>query len=104
MRQTTPPAPRRPGRPSPPPPAILSAPGETFEGARVLQEVPGEPGGILWQALRDTMLWASVSRRQRAELFAPGAQAKRTAVLARADLPPALEAENGDPCTERRWT
>lgn len=42
-----------------------------FEGARVLEEIPGELGAFLFQRLRDVLLWSSLAgdERGRANLF-----------------------------------
>jgi hypothetical protein len=76
---------RRPGRHSPPPPAILHGPHETLEGTRVLDELREGTGVLLWQALRDVTLWASIPPEEREELFRPGAAAATRAAVARVD-------------------
>ncbi len=73
LQRTLLPAIRRPGRPSPAPPAILRSPGETLEGSDLLGEVAGGPGGLLWRALRSATLWAAACPRERGRLFASGA-------------------------------
>jgi tetratricopeptide (TPR) repeat protein len=73
MPSTTP---RRPGRRSPPPPAILRAPGETLEGADILDEFRGALGVLLWRAVRSVTLWSAVPAGERTQLFAP-ASARR---------------------------
>jgi tetratricopeptide (TPR) repeat protein len=83
---------RRPGRRSPPPPALLQSPGEKLEGARVLDELPGEAGVLLWQALRDVTLWASLPPEGREGLFRPGAAAARLALLVEVGVDAALHA------------
>ncbi|MDB4951086.1 MAG: hypothetical protein JWM27_3735 [Gemmatimonadetes bacterium] len=55
------------------PPALLREPHETLEGAHVLDEVPGELGLVLWESLRDVLLWAEAGEGQRAGLFQDGA-------------------------------
>nr|MDQ3556918.1 tetratricopeptide repeat protein [Gemmatimonadota bacterium] len=60
-------------------------------GLGVLQEVPGELGGLLWQALRAVGLWAAVEPSERAGLFRPRAQEQRLADLLALSLEPALE-------------
>lgn len=70
---------KRPGRPSPPPPALLYGPGETLAGSDVLDELR-EPGGVLlWQTLRDVLLWAGARPGSRAGLFASGALQRKLA-------------------------
>jgi tetratricopeptide (TPR) repeat protein len=73
MPSTTP---RRPGRRSPPPPAILRAPGETLEGADILDEFRGALGVLLWRTVRSVTLWSAIPAGERAQLFAP-ASARR---------------------------
>jgi tetratricopeptide (TPR) repeat protein len=73
LQRTLVPAIRRPGRPSPPPPAILRSPGETLEGSDLLGEVGGGPGVLLWRALRSATLWVAAGPRERGHLFASGA-------------------------------
>lgn len=63
LRHDDPALPRRPrGRQTPhaPPPEALP-----FEGARVLDEIPGELGAFLFQRLRDVLLWSSFSVGER---------------------------------------
>jgi tetratricopeptide (TPR) repeat protein len=40
-----------------------------FEGAEILDEIPGTVGLVLWQRLRDVLLWASVPVSARADLY-----------------------------------
>lgn len=66
------------------PPAIMSDPDESLEGTLVLEDYPGcELGLLLWSALRDITLWASVSAEHRPGLFAPRTAEKRLESLAR---------------------
>lgn len=63
--------PRRRARKSwrpPPAPSVLARP---YEGATVLDEVPGGLGLFLWQRARDVELWAAVPLRARGHLFRP---------------------------------
>jgi tetratricopeptide (TPR) repeat protein len=71
-----------------PPPALLRGPGETLPGAEVLDDFPGPAGAMLWLALRDALLWAATAPRDRTQLFADGALARRLALLGRADAGP----------------
>lgn len=71
-----------------PPPLTRGA--ELLEGAEVLSEVPSEAGVILWKSLRNVMLWSASSSRDRADLFAPGAQQRRLAEIASAGIDPVL--------------
>jgi tetratricopeptide (TPR) repeat protein len=50
------------------PPVLTQGP-EVFEGLGVLDEVPGEGGVVLWQALRDATLWAEAAPEVRPGLF-----------------------------------
>ncbi|HEX8210335.1 MAG TPA: hypothetical protein VF584_09105 [Longimicrobium sp.] len=50
------------------PPVLTQGP-EVFEGLGVLDEVPGEGGVILWQALRDATLWSEAAPEVRPALF-----------------------------------
>ncbi|MBV9775337.1 MAG: hypothetical protein JO040_15385 [Gemmatimonadetes bacterium] len=100
--------PRRPGRRSPPPPAILHGPDETLDGACILDELRDPVGVLLWQSLHDVILWASVPPPQRQGLFRPESVRRRLAVLVGARTDPALEAALtslaalvGDPASAR---
>lgn len=85
---------RRAGRPHriPPPPP---APG-TGSTAGSLDDVASRGGDlwvVLWQALADVWLWASVAREQRGYLFGPSrAGARERGVRARRDAPELTEA------------
>ncbi len=50
-----------------PPPLIHGS--EPLEGGEILEEVPGELGLLLWQALRDVLLWSETPAGQRSSLF-----------------------------------
>lgn len=50
-------------RPAPPP---LRTP---FEGAEILDEIPGAIGLVLWQRLRDVLLWTSIPSHARTALY-----------------------------------
>ncbi|HEX2189077.1 MAG TPA: hypothetical protein VHG51_09290, partial [Longimicrobiaceae bacterium] len=82
-------APRRRGRPAPPPPAVLFAPGETLPASEVLHEHRSPAGVALWLAARDAALWAGAAPGDRTRLFAPGALPRRLALLERTALPDA---------------
>lgn len=60
-------------------------------GLAVLQEIPGELGGMLWHSLRTVSLWSAVQPCERSGLFCPGAQERRLADLLALGLDPALE-------------
>jgi tetratricopeptide (TPR) repeat protein len=57
------------------PPALFRDPEapESFEGASILQEIPGDLGLALFQLYRDVLLWALVPEDRRPELFRDGA-------------------------------
>ncbi|HEX2094229.1 MAG TPA: hypothetical protein VHG28_17630 [Longimicrobiaceae bacterium] len=83
--------PRRPGRKSPPPPAIMHGPDETLEGALILDEARSGLGTLLWQSLHDVILWASVPPGERRGLFRPESVRRRLAALVSLKVDPALE-------------
>jgi tetratricopeptide (TPR) repeat protein len=72
------------------PPALLHGP-EALEGAGVLQEIAGEAGLLLWQALRDVTLWAQALPSERGELFSEAAEQRRVAALLVADVEAGIE-------------
>lgn len=87
--------PRRPHSPPPesrrwhvPPPLVRG--GAALEGASILQEITGEFGILLWQSLRTVTLWAAAEPSQRAELFLPGAEERRAAMLSSVGTEPEL--------------
>lgn len=83
--------PRRPGRRSPPPPAILHGPDETLDGVYILDEMRNGVGVLLWQSLHDVILWASVAPASRAGLFRPESVRRRLAALVALGADPAVE-------------
>lgn len=72
------------------PPAITHG-SEAFEGAGILEEIPGKLGLLLWQSVRDVTLWAGTPAEAREGLFTPGAERERRAALQTAAVDPALE-------------
>ena len=72
------------------PPALLHGP-EALEGGSVLQEVGGSLSLVLWQALRDVVLWAESPPSERAGLFAADAERRRLAALVCLSLEAELE-------------
>jgi len=84
--------PRRSGRKSPPPPAILHGPDETLDGANILDEMRNGVGVVLWQSLHDVILWASVPPGERRNLFRPESVRRRLAALVALGVDPPLEA------------
>lgn len=73
------------------PRALLQQPDEPFEGFDVVEDFPGRLGGVLWQSLRDVMLWAQASDADREGLFAPGAAQRRLSEVMAAGAEPAVE-------------
>lgn len=73
------------------PPAPVHLAG-ALEGACALEEVPGELGFVLRQALRDLALWTSAPAEGRARLFAAGAERSRLGPVLAALSYPELEA------------
>ena len=72
------------------PPAITHS-GEAFEGGGVLEELKDPLGVLLWQVVRDVYLWGSLHPDERAELFAPGAEAALLSTLHDAEVEVRLE-------------
>ena len=68
---------------------------DVLEGLSVLDDVPGEFGIVLWQALRDASLWAASSPQARTGIFAAGAERTRVAALISAAVPRELEGPLG---------
>jgi tetratricopeptide (TPR) repeat protein len=74
------------------PPPLVHGP-EPLEGGSVLEELQTELGALLWQSLRDVMLWADTPVEAREGLFAPEAAGRREAALGRVraeEIEPAL--------------
>src|SRR5688500_13731619 len=84
------------------PPPLVHGP-EPLEGGSILEELQSELGALLWQSLRDVMLWADTLPEAREGLFAPEAAGRREAALNRLsaeEIEPALRALGalvGDP-------
>ncbi|HEX2208640.1 MAG TPA: tetratricopeptide repeat protein [Longimicrobium sp.] len=72
-------------------PPALKRGDEIFEGLGVLDELTGEKGLVLWQSLRDTLLWADAHEDERASLFSPDAERARMAMVLAAQPAPELE-------------
>ncbi len=67
-------------------PPGLGALGEPFAGWHVVDELRSPLGVLLWQSLRDAMLWAGMTPEQRRRLFIKGAgERRRDAVALHAD-------------------
>lgn len=72
-------------------PPALKRGDEIFEGLGVLDELSGERGLVLWQSLRDALLWADAQDDERTALFSPDAERVRMAMILAAQ--PAAEVE-----------
>lgn len=72
-------------------PPALKRGDEIFEGLGVLDEVSSERGLVLWQSLRDALLWADAHDEERAALFSPDAERARLAMIMGAQPGPELE-------------
>ncbi|HEX8243191.1 MAG TPA: tetratricopeptide repeat protein, partial [Longimicrobium sp.] len=73
------------------PPALTHGDTDAFEGLSVLDEITGELGLVLWQSLRDAMLWGRAGKAEREALFTPGADQARVADVLAAGAPEELE-------------
>jgi tetratricopeptide (TPR) repeat protein len=73
------------------PPALTHGDTDAFEGLSVLDEIPGELGIVLWQSLRDAMLWGRSNQADRGALFAEGAERARLAAVLTAGTPVEVE-------------
>lgn len=72
-------------------PPALKRGDEIFEGLGVLDELSGEKGLVLWQSLRDALLWADAQEDERTALFAADAERVRMAAILTVQPPPELE-------------
>ncbi|HEY0019340.1 MAG TPA: tetratricopeptide repeat protein [Longimicrobium sp.] len=72
-------------------PPALKRGDEIFEGLGVLDELTGERGLVLWQSLRDALLWADAQEDERAALFSPDAERTRMAMILASQPAPELE-------------
>jgi tetratricopeptide (TPR) repeat protein len=83
MPRSAPPAPRRrPFRALPP----ITRAAEAVEGMTLLEEVPGDAGVVLWQSLRNVLLWVRTPPAERGAMFAPDAAERRARTLDGAPL------------------
>lgn len=76
------------------PPGILREPDETLEASQILEEFHGQDSALsylLWSALRDVTLWASVDPDRRAGLYGDGTTEKRLEAIRTAAPDPELE-------------
>lgn len=87
MPRREPPPPGRAGRPYLVPPALLRS-GEPFDGHHVLDEVRSPLGVVLWEGVRDVVLWATTAPANRPRLFGRRAHAERVAALHAVELDP----------------
>ena len=82
---------RRAPRPVRVPPPLTRG-DEKFEGSSVLTEFEGDFGILLWQSLRNVLLWSATDPARRKGLFASGAEERRRVKLLSADVDDALRA------------
>jgi len=82
---------RRAPRPVRVPPPLTRG-DEKFEGSSVLTEFEGDFGILLWQSLRNVLLWSSTDPARRKGLFASGAEERRRVKLLSAEVDDALRA------------
>ncbi|HEU0078696.1 MAG TPA: tetratricopeptide repeat protein, partial [Longimicrobiaceae bacterium] len=85
MPKREPPPPGRAGRPYVVPPALLRS-GEPFDAHHVLDEVRSPLGVLLWEGVRDVVLWATTAPANRPRLFGPRAYEERVAALHAVEL------------------
>lgn len=71
---------RRAPRPVRVPPPITRG-SEKFEGSEVIGDFQGEMGILLWQSLRNVLLWNATDAAKRKDLFTPGAEERRRVKL-----------------------
>jgi tetratricopeptide (TPR) repeat protein len=71
---------RRAPRPVRVPPPLTRG-NERFEGSSVLTEYEGDLGVLLWQSLRNVLLWAETEPAKRQRLFSPGSDERRRVKL-----------------------
>ena len=82
---------RRAPRPVRVPPPLTRG-DEKFEGSSVLTEFEGDFGILLWQSLRNVLLWSATDPARRKGLFSSGAEERRRVKLLSADVDDALRA------------
>lgn len=82
---------RRAPRPVRVPPPLTRG-DEKFEGSSVLTEFEGDFGILLWQSLRNVLLWSSTDPARRKGLFSSGAEERRRVKLLSAEVDDALRA------------
>jgi tetratricopeptide (TPR) repeat protein len=94
MKTPQPKPPRRAPRPVRVPPPLTRG-RERFEGSSVLTEYQGELGVLLWQSLRNVLLWTETDPARRKGLFPPGAEERRRVKLGAEVVVDALRAPLG---------
>ncbi len=82
---------RRAPRPVRVPPPLTRG-DEKFEGSSVLTEFEGDFGILLWQSLRNVLLWSTTDPARRKGLFSSGAEERRRVKLLSAEVDDALRA------------
>lgn len=82
---------RRAPRPVRVPPPLTRG-SEKFEGSSVLSEFEGEFGILLWQSLRNVLLWNATEPAKRKGLFSAGAEERRRVKLLSTEVEDALRA------------
>jgi tetratricopeptide (TPR) repeat protein len=82
---------RRASRPQRVPPPLTRGP-ERFDGLGILEEFRDDLGLLLWQSVRNVLIWAATPAAERAVLFAGGAARTRAQHLARVAVPGELQA------------
>jgi tetratricopeptide (TPR) repeat protein len=65
---------------------------QAADGAAVLEENAGSIGILLWDVVRDVVLWSSSPRSELGELFAPAAERMRMTSILTAEIDARLEA------------
>ncbi|HEX7239286.1 MAG TPA: hypothetical protein VF263_03390 [Longimicrobiaceae bacterium] len=82
---------RRPPRPVRVPPPLTRG-SERFEGSSVLSEFEGDFGILLWQSLRNVLLWSTTETAKRKNLFSPGSEERRRVKLLSTEVEDSLRA------------
>lgn len=86
------PAPHRAARRWRVTPPLTPRPSGAIAGLGVLEEIPGELGGLLWRTLQTVSLWSAVPVADRRELFTAGAHDERLSEILAVAPDAALEA------------
>lgn len=80
---------RRAPRPVRVPPPLTRG-SERFEGSSVLTEYDGDLAVLLWQSLRNVLLWAETDPAKRKGLFSPGSEERRRVKLLAVEMEDSL--------------